>query len=82
MGMFDSIYVDCPKCKAPIEFQSKSGACCLRDYSLWNVPPEVVAGTREVKCRCGMTWKLVLPPMAPEIRDAADPALCDREERD
>jgi hypothetical protein len=48
MGMFDSIWIDCPTCEAigidAIEFQSKSGECVLHDYTLEDVPAEVLLG--------------------------------------
>ena len=41
MGMFDSMYVRCPKCKAEIEFQTKTGECGMNSYILGrdSIPP-------------------------------------------
>lgn len=33
MGMFDSLNTNCPKCGSELEFQSKSGECCLTNYN-------------------------------------------------
>lgn len=33
MGMFDSLYTDCPNCGEELEFQSKSGECFLTSYN-------------------------------------------------
>ena len=41
MGMFDRVWVSCPKCGAQVEFQSKAGECILKDYTLNDVPPEI-----------------------------------------
>ena len=44
MGMFDSVWVPCPKCNTPSEFQSKSGECRLESYDLKDCPDDVLAG--------------------------------------
>ena len=44
MGMFDSVYVTCPKCKELVECQSKNGPCMLKKYTLESAPPDVVGG--------------------------------------
>lgn len=51
MGMFDTVHARCPIDHTPLEFQSKSGECMLRDYSANAVPVDVApdAMTREVK---------------------------------
>lgn len=33
MGMFDSVWIKCPKCGTQNEFQSKGGDCFLKAYS-------------------------------------------------
>jgi hypothetical protein len=43
MGMFDSVIVCCPKCGENLEFQSKAGPCCLRTYTINEVPTEIAA---------------------------------------
>lgn len=42
MGMFDSIFVPCPRCNASTEFQSKAGECSLTIYTLDIAPPEIL----------------------------------------
>ena len=56
MGMYDSIYVHCPKCGECIEFQSKSGDCILEVYTLENCPEDVLANANRhspMECSCG-----------------------------
>jgi hypothetical protein len=56
MGMFDSVMVPCPKCGELVEFQSKSGPCMCRTFTLDTVPPEILVGAYKdspSKCRCG-----------------------------
>lgn len=36
--MFDSVYISCPKCNYPIEFQSKAYWCDLTNYNEENCP--------------------------------------------
>jgi len=61
MGMFDSLYVNCPKCKKQLEFQSKSGECLLSVYTKESLTPQVAIGMNGdiVKCKsCGNSFKL------------------------
>lgn len=62
MGMFDSVYVDCPKCGTDIEFQSKAGDCILGTYNLNNAPQEIledIEGDVEECHKCGETVKIL-----------------------
>ena len=43
MGMFDSVWLDCPSCGEKYEAQSKGGDCLLRQYTLENVPENVLS---------------------------------------
>jgi len=55
MGLFDSVYVDCPACGTKVQFQSKAGECAMLEYTLFDCPPAIAGdllGKREV-CRCG-----------------------------
>lgn len=52
MGMYDSLYVDCPKCGNQLEFQSKSGICALLSYKKNNLSPEVAVGINGDIIRC------------------------------
>ncbi len=60
MGMFDSLYVQCPSCHEPIEFQSKAGPCGCDNYTILDCPPAIAGdliGDSE-KCKCGHEVKL------------------------
>ncbi len=52
MGMYDSLYVECPQCKNELQFQSKSGVCFLEDYHKNDLPPEVAMGMEGDIVRC------------------------------
>lgn len=43
MGMFDSVWIPCPKCGTDVEFQSKGGECLLISFTLDTAPPRVIA---------------------------------------
>ena len=43
MGMYDTIVIDCPKCKEPYHAQSKGGSCLLENYYFPNVPRDVLS---------------------------------------
>jgi len=63
MGMFDSLYVECPDCKESIEFQSKAGRCILSSFNLSNAPAIILADLEGQtshcqKCDRGVTLKL------------------------
>ena len=60
MGMFDSLYIKCPKCRKLLQLQSKSGSCGLNAYTKRNLPAQVAFGMIGliVKCsRCKKNWK-------------------------
>ena len=53
MGMFDSVWVKCPKCGTENEFQTKSGECFLENYTLENCPDDALANVnRHSPCHC------------------------------
>ena len=63
MGMFDSVWVRCPKCDNNMEFQSKAGVCEMREYCEGDAVPMVVASDvlEDVRrCECGENIKPVL----------------------
>jgi len=75
MGMFDSLYIKCPKCSKELEIQSKSGACAMFSYRKSNLPPEVAVGINgdiiecefcrtnfEVKCKIPKRVQVKLIP--------------------
>lgn len=56
MSCFNSIWVDCPRCGNPVEFQSKSGTCSMASYSIHHMPAEDfagIAGNQECCDDCG-----------------------------
>lgn len=62
MGMFDTVFVPCVKCKNELSFQTKSGPCELRGYPLENAPEDVLRDVNRhapIKCACG-TFNAVL----------------------
>lgn len=70
MGMFDSVWVECPKCKTENEFQSKSGDCILANYDLKNCPPDVLINVNRhspVKCECGVQYEVDINTKKPKI---------------
>ena len=50
--MYDSLYVSCPECGNELEFQSKSGECCISSYKKGNLIPEVAIGMNGDTIRC------------------------------
>jgi len=44
MSLFDTVWLECPKCTAEVPFQSKTGLCVLDSYHPPKIPPEVAAG--------------------------------------
>ena len=42
MGMFDRVWIPCPRCGQPREFQSKGGECVLADYYWPDAPVAVL----------------------------------------
>jgi len=61
MGMYDSIWVNCPKCNKESEFQSKGGDCYLSNYTLENCPNDVLKDANRHspnKCDCGAVFEI------------------------
>ncbi len=52
MGCFDSLYVDCPKCNTPVEWQSKAGKCYLNQYTINDLPPAIAGDLHNQSARC------------------------------
>jgi len=55
MGMFNTIYIECPKCKKRIGAQTKSGTCLLDGWNLENAPNQEIRGIlgETYHCQCG-----------------------------
>lgn len=69
MGMFDSVYADCPECGSAVEFQSKEGECYLNNYTIETAPTEVLRDVINYPryCRdCGNWMALVDPDFPPD----------------
>lgn len=61
MGMYDSIWVNCPNCKKESEFQSKGGDCFLANYTLENCPNDVLKDSNRHspnQCDCGTVFEI------------------------
>lgn len=73
MGMFDSIFADCPNCGHTIEFQSKAGLCELKRYKCYSVPADIAMAfegyTKGVTCRgCGKEFDLFPEATIPRVK--------------
>lgn len=84
MGMFDSVFVKCPKCNKLIEFQSKAGKCNLLRYSHKSVPAEIAADLsnhereytpHQIQECCGVHYKLTanISRVAMQLVEINDP---------
>jgi len=61
MGMFDTVIVSCPNCGEETEFQSKSGDCMLRHYTLEDCPDDVLSNVNRhapYDCHCGVSFEV------------------------
>jgi len=71
MGMYDIIWVPCPKCGNEIELQSKSGRRCLDEYTLETVPNDVLTGINSLSpymCEsCNTKFSIDTENIAPMI---------------
>lgn len=70
MGMFDSVYVRCPRCNESIEFQSKAGDCSLAGYSPSAVPMAIALdldGSSETCPKCNKLVTLHMPMRVDKI---------------
>ena len=66
MGMFDSVFYDCP-CGATVEWQSKAGECCMGAFSPGEVPL-AIAGDLHGECQqcdCGRISKIAVVGLGP-----------------
>lgn len=61
MGMYDSVWVNCPQCNEESEFQSKGGECLLYSYTLENCPNDVLSDVNRHSpntCDCGASFEI------------------------
>jgi predicted nucleic acid-binding Zn ribbon protein len=66
MGLFDSVWADCPGCgkERALEFQSKAGDCFLWSYDTLEVPAAIAAdisGDEETCPNCRKRWAVRAP---------------------
>jgi hypothetical protein len=52
VGMFDSVFADCPSCGRRTEIQTKAGECILATYSPTNAPADVLIGVADKTHYC------------------------------
>lgn len=66
MVMYDSVIIPCPQCGTVSEFQSKSGECLLREFTLENCPEDVLRDVNRHapnKCeKCGTRYGVKIGP--------------------
>lgn len=72
MGMFDSVHVRCPRCQSEVEFQSKAGACDLRDFTLETAIQDLevladVSRKEKICGGCGSTVGIQVVAMAQAV---------------
>lgn len=67
MGLFDSMYFSCLKCKRHLEVQTKAGPDpCLRIYTVDNAPEAVIKDIENetVYCaKCNVEYKIEFKPV-------------------
>jgi hypothetical protein len=80
MGLFDTIYFQCPDCGRDLDAQSKSGPCCLYYFKYDSVPEDVAMDANRhapFECECGSKWEFINVPkkvklISLEIQRATD----------
>lgn len=69
MGMFDSVWADCPNCEdGQVEFQSKEGDCLLTQFDISSVPVHIAKDILEdVGCcnNCGKRYGIRVKKVPP-----------------
>ena len=68
MGLFDTVWVKCPKCGVENGFQSKSGECILGNYDLKDCPTDVLVNVNRhspYKCECGALYEVDIEKRKP-----------------
>lgn len=77
MGLFDKVYVNCPKCGLANEFQSKGDMQpLLRSYTIETAPTCVLndALNKPEMCSCG-EWLVLYDPEFPVKPKRSNPAI-------
>ncbi len=71
MGMYDSVFVQCPGCRRMIEFQSKTGDCLLKKYHSNSVPLNIAValdGAYKECSDCGTIVKIESQQKIPRVK--------------
>lgn len=61
MGLYDTVWVKCPKCGKEKGFQSKSGPCELIDIGLDKCPDDILSNVNRhspYTCECGVEFEV------------------------
>ena len=61
MGMYDTVWVNCPKCNEENGFQTKAGECYLANYNLENCPDDAMSNVNRhspIECECGCKYEV------------------------
>jgi len=80
MGSFDVLVINCPNCGARLEYQSKGGSCDFREYSLVDIPLDVLSDVNRhlTPCSgCGNTYRIEVSYKAWPVVDKRYPDLDD-----
>ena len=77
MGMFDSIFLDCPTCGERLELQSKAGECQLHVYSPDEVPIIIAEDLKRGAICCEKCLKAWRVKEIPENRKTTRLMLCE-----
>lgn len=89
MGLFDSVYADCPHCGAPVEFQTKADdAPCMNRFMANDAPTHLLQDVLNRPHYCGScrNWMVLLDarypivpprpiPKAAKVKPPADPIV-------
>lgn len=75
MGMFDSVYAECPRCGKLAEFQSKVGERYMHSYTLDDAPTDVLTDVLNRPQYCGgcKTWFALVDPAFPPEHPRPNP---------
>jgi hypothetical protein len=75
MGMFDSLYAQCPKCSHLVEFQSKEGDCELANFVIADAPVDILLDVlnRPRCCRSCGQWVALVDVNATSTSDTPPP---------
>lgn len=79
MGMFDSLYVPCPKCGKNVEFQSKASHCMMDTWRSFDDAPRSVLidvmNEPHYHQACGSWVALIDPALPPGWRPSLQTVL-------